>query len=387
MESSRSRSSDSARESWVRSYAISVIMVALALAVTLLVQRAFPYPFLFLFFAAVMVSAWLGGTGPGMFSVLLSTLLVEYFLVPPLHSFRVNTAAEMYFAAFVICAAVASWVSSSKKRTERDLRETRDQLEIRVSERTEALMKTQAELAHLARVLSMGELTASIAHEISQPLTAVVTHGHASLEWLSANPPNIEKARQTTESIIRDGTQAGAILSRIRALFQKEAPAKSWMDINEVIEELTGFVRNEAILRRITVHTELASTLPKVKADRVQLQQVVLNLVMNGMDAMAAETGRRKELLIRSLQENSREILVQIEDCGPGLPDNADRIFDPFYTTKPHGIGMGLSISRSIVESHEGRLWASPRPSGGAIFQFTVPIPSRDSDARPGSDS
>jgi len=387
MESSRSRSSDSARESWVRSYAISVIMVALALAVTLLVQRAFPYPFLFLFFAAVMVSAWLGGTGPGMFSVLLSTLLVEYFLVPPLHSFRVNTAAEMYFAAFVICAAVASWVSSSKKRTERDLRETRDQLEIRVSERTEALMKTQAELAHLARVLSMGELTASIAHEISQPLTAVVTHGHASLEWLSANPPNIEKARQTTESIIRDGTQAGAILSRIRALFQKEAPAKSWMDINEVIEELTGFVRNEAIRRRITVHTELASTLPKVKADRVQLQQVVLNLVMNGMDAMAAETGRRKELLIRSLQENSREILVQIEDCGPGLPDNADRIFDPFYTTKPHGIGMGLSISRSIVESHEGRLWASPRPSGGAIFQFTVPIPSRDSDARPGSDS
>jgi len=387
MESSRSRSSDSAREFWVRSYAISVIMVALALAVTLLVQRAFPYPFLFLFFAAVMVSAWLGGTGPGMFSVLLSTLLVEYFLVPPLHSFRVNTAAEMYFAAFVICAAVASWVSSSKKRTERDLRETRDQLEIRVSERTEALMKTQAELAHLARVLSMGELTASIAHEISQPLTAVVTHGHASLEWLSANPPNIEKARQTTESIIRDGTQAGAILSRIRALFQKEAPAKSWMDINEVIEELTGFVRNEAIRRRITVHTELASTLPKVKADRVQLQQVVLNLVMNGMDARAAETGRRKELLIRSLQENSREILVQIEDCGPGLPDNADRIFDPFYTTKPHGIGMGLSISRSIVESHEGRLWASPRPSGGAIFQFTVPIPSRDSDARPGSDS
>ena len=371
----------------MRSYAISVIMVALALAVTLLVQRAFPYPFLFLFFAAVMVSAWLGGTGPGMFSVLLSTLLVEYFLVPPLHSFRVNTAAEMYFAAFVICAAVASWVSSSKKRTERDLRETRDQLEIRVSERTEALMKTQAELAHLARVLSMGELTASIAHEISQPLTAVVTHGHASLEWLSANPPNIEKARQTTESIIRDGTQAGAILSRIRALFQKEAPAKSWMDINEVIEELTGFVRNEAIRRRITVHTELVSTLPKVKADRVQLQQVVLNLVMNGMDAMAAETGRRKELLIRSLQENSREILVQIEDCGPGLPDNADRIFDPFYTTKPHGIGMGLSISRSIVESHEGRLWASPRPSGGAIFQFTVPIPSRDSDARPGSDS
>jgi len=387
MESSRSRSSDSARESWVRSYAISVLMVSVALAATLLVQRAFPYPFLFLFFAAVMVSAWLGGTGPGMFSVLLSTLLVEYFLVPPLHSFRVNTAAEMYFAAFVICAAVASWVSSSKKRTERDLRETRDQLEIRVSERTEALMKTQAELAHLARVLSMGELTASIAHEISQPLTAVVTHGHASLEWLSANPPNIEKARQTTESIIRDGTQAGAILSRIRALFQKEAPAKSWMDINEVIEELTGFVRNEAIRRRITVHTELASTLPKVKADRVQLQQVVLNLVMNGMDAMAAETGRRKELLIRSLQENSREILVQIEDCGPGLPDNADRIFDPFYTTKPHGIGMGLSISRSIVESHEGRLWASPRPSGGAIFQFTVPIPSRDSDARPGSDS
>jgi signal transduction histidine kinase len=249
-----------------------------------------------------------------------------------------------------------------------------------VSERTAELMKTQADLAHLSQVMSMGELAVSIAHEISQPLTAVVANGHACAEWLSASPPNLEKARQTADRIIQDGTQAGAVVSRIRALFKKEAPAKDWFDMNEVIRELSLFLRDEALRRNVSIHTELASGLPRIKADRVQLQQVILNLIINGMDAMAETTGRPKDLLISSRQDGTA-VAVRVEDSGAGLAtETAEKIFEPFFTTKPHGTGMGLSISRSIVESHAGRLWAEARPSGGAIFQFTLPIQPQESD-------
>jgi C4-dicarboxylate-specific signal transduction histidine kinase len=364
----------------VRRCGLALLFVVVAFAPTLLLQRLFPYPFLFLFFGAVMASAWFGGTAAGLFAVLFSTLLVDYFFVPPFYSFSISTTAEAYFAAFVVSALAASWVSSAKKKSEEALKEALDQLEVRVSERTAELMKTQTELAHLSQVLSMGELTASIAHEINQPLTAVVTHGHACIEWLSANPPNLEKAQQTVQRIIQDGTRAGAVLSRIRALFKKEAPAKDWLDINEVIHELTTFLRDDALRRRIAIRTDLVPGLPKVKADRVQLQQVVLNLMINGMDAMAETNDRAKDLLI-SARGAEAEVVVRVEDSGMGLDtEAAEKIFNPFFTTKPHGIGMGLSISRSIIESHEGRLWASPRPSGGAIFQFTLPVHLRDSD-------
>jgi len=256
------------------------------------------------------------------------------------------------------------------------LKEARDELEIRVSERTAELMKTQADLAHLSQVLSMGELTASIAHEINQPLTAVVTNGHACVEWLSADPPKFDKALQTAQRIIEDGTRAGAILSRIRALFKKEAVARDWVDINEVIQELTVFLRNETLRRGVSIRENLGPKLPKVTADRVQLQQVVLNLIMNGLDAMDGSNNNPKELAISSGLEGTSAIRVQVEDRGTGLdPEIADKIFDPFFTTKSQGIGMGLAISRTIIESHEGRLWASPRSEGtGSVFQFTLPV-------------
>ena len=367
--------------SLLQGYAIALLSVSLAFAATLLLQRFFPYPFLFLFFGAVMASGWFGGIGPGLVSVVLSTLLVDYFFVPPFHSFAVSASAVAYFVAFVACALIAGWVGASKRKNVAALKHGLDMLEVRVSERSAELMKTQAELAHLSQVLSMGELTASIAHEINQPLTAVVTHGHACVEWLSANPPNLEKTRQTIERIIQDGTRAGAVLSRIRALFKKEAPAKDWFDMNEVIHELTVFLRDEAVRRHISIRTDLVPGLSKVKADRVQLQQVVLNLMMNGMDAVAEMTGRPKELVL-SAREQDAELLVRVEDSGIGLDtETSEKIFHPFFTTKPHGIGMGLSISRSIIEAHEGHLWAVPRSSGGAIFQFTLPIQPRESDA------
>ena len=367
--------------SFLQGYAITVSSVTVAFTATLLLQRFFPYPFPFLFFGAVMASGWFGGTAAGILSVVLSTVLVDYYFVPPLRSFAVDASSAAYFATFVTCSLIAGWIGASKRKSVAALKQGLDQLEVRVSERTAELMKTQAELTHLSQILSMGELTASIAHEINQPLTAVVTHGHACIEWLSANPPNLEKTRQTVERIIQDGTRAGAVLARIRALFKKEAPAKDWFLMNEVIHELTVFLRDEALRRRISIRTDLVPGLPKIKADRVQLQQVVLNLMINGMDAVADVTGRPRELLI-SAREQDNELLVRVEDSGIGLDsETLEKIFQPFFTTKPHGIGMGLSISRSIIEAHEGHLWAVPRPGGGAVFQFTLPMQPRESDA------
>jgi len=379
-----------------RPYGIAIALVALAFALTFILRYFFPYPVLFLFFAAVMVSAWFGGTGAGLCAVLLSTLVTDYFFVPPFNSFVIEATYISYFGAFVVCALVASWVSASKKRSEVALREARDHLELNVAERTaeleksnadlrwtmreheqarQALRQTQTELAHLARALTMGELTSSIAHEINQPLTAVVAHGHACLEWLSADPPDMVKARRTVDSIIRDGTRAGRVLSRIRALFSKQTQTSDWIDMNEVIGELTVFFRDEAMWQQVAIRTDLSPDLPKLKGDRVQLQQVVLNLMMNAMDAMESTPVGLRELVIRSKQDVPTEITISVEDSGVGLsPQVADKIFDPFFTTKSQGIGMGLSISRSIVEAHHGHLWASVRPSRGAIFQFTLPL-------------
>ena len=492
----------------IGSYGFALLSIAIALSSTLLLQRFFPYPFLF--FAAVMASAWFGGMAPGLFAVVISTIAVDYFFIPPFHSLAVNATDGSYFAAFVASALVASWVSSSRRETEEALKDARDQLEARVAQRTaelqksneglqererqlrlltevipqqiwsaapngfvdycnqrlldyvgrsiaemqgarfmetihsedlesfreswhralstgkqlegqwrvrgadghyrtfftravalegvggetvrwyatntdieerekaeRALLQTQAEVAHLSQALTIGELTASIAHEVDQPLTAIVTYGDACLEWLSANPPNVEEARQAAKRVVQDGTRAGTILNRIRALFKKESPAKQLFDINDLIRDLAVFVREQALRQGIAMRMELSSGLPKVRADRVQLEQVVLNLVMNAMDAMRDQTSPPKEVVISSRRESQTNILIIVEDSGPGLnPEIAEKIFSPFFTTKPQGTGMGLSISRSIVESHGGRLWSVPRPSGGGIFQFTIPISS-----------
>jgi C4-dicarboxylate-specific signal transduction histidine kinase len=376
------------------------VLVALAFALTFVLRYFFPYPVLFLFFAAVMASAWFGGTGAGLFAVLLSTLVTDYFFVPPFNSFVIDATNISYFGAFVICALVASWVSAAKRKTEEALREARDHLEQKVAQRTaeleksntdlrrtmhehdesqQALRQTQTELAHLSRALTMGELTSSIAHEINQPLTAVVAHSHACLEWLSADPPDIGKARQTINSILRDGTRAGRVLSRIRALFSKQAHASDWIDMNEVILELTVFFRDEAMWQQVAIRADLAPNLPRIRGDRVQLQQVVLNLMMNAMDAMQGTAPGSRELVIRSKLGTPNEVTISVEDSGAGLSTEiADKIFDPFFTTKPQGLGMGLSISRSIIEAHHGRLSAATRPSGGTSFQFTLLLSQRE---------
>ena len=235
-----------------------------------------------------------------------------------------------------------------------------------------ALQEAQAGLAHVTRVMAMGELVASIAHEVNQPLTGVVTNANFCLRQLASETPNLEKLREAIAEIVNDGTRASAVISRIRALLMKAAPERVELDINEIIQEVAVLVRNEVTRNRISLRNDLAPDLPRVLGDRVQLQQVLINLVMNGIDAMRTLTDRSRELLIKSAK-NPDGVLIQVQDSGPGLdPEQADRIFEPFFTTKPQGIGLGLSISSSIIESHGGRLWAVPG-SNGALFQFTLP--------------
>jgi C4-dicarboxylate-specific signal transduction histidine kinase len=238
----------------------------------------------------------------------------------------------------------------------------------------EALHQAQAELAHITRVMTMGELTASIAHEVNQPLAALVTNANAGLRWLAGKPPNLEEARECLRRIIRDGNRAGDVITRIRSLVKKSAPAKTWLDLNDTIQEVLLITNAEARRHQVVVRTELAAALPPVRGDRVRLQQVILNLVMNGIEAMKEVTDRPRELLIRSRPEASSHVLVAVQDRGIGLDEQRlERVFEAFYTTKREGMGMGLPISRSIIEAHGGRLWPTAHRDDGATFQFTLP--------------
>ncbi|HUX45852.1 MAG TPA: ATP-binding protein [Terracidiphilus sp.] len=234
------------------------------------------------------------------------------------------------------------------------------------------LVFAQEDLARLSRTMSMAEMAASIAHELNQPMTAVVTHAYACREWLRSEPANVEKASATAEKIVRESTRASEVVKRVRALFRKEAQVREEADVNQLIRELARLLRDEAIRRDVTIRLGLAETLPRLAVDQVQIQQVLLNLAMNGMEAMAGLAGHH-ELRIRSEAYGEGAVLVVVEDEGPGIaPEMASRIFEPFFTTKPQGTGIGLAICRSIVEAHEGRLWAANSAQGGAVLQFTV---------------
>jgi signal transduction histidine kinase len=239
----------------------------------------------------------------------------------------------------------------------------------------EALREAQAELAHVTRVMTMGELTALIAHEINQPLAAVVTNANACLRWLMGPIPNLDEAREALARITRDGNRASDVIGRIRALVKKSGTEKARLDLNEAIQEVVGLVQSEIQKSGVTLQMELADDLPQILGNRVQLQQVILNLVMNGIEAMDTVTDRPREILIRSCEHESDQLLIAVQDSGVGIDSqNLGKIFDAFYTTKPQGMGMGLAISRSIVENHGGRLWAVPNDSPGATFQFTLDV-------------
>jgi PAS domain S-box-containing protein len=238
-----------------------------------------------------------------------------------------------------------------------------------------ALREAQAELAHVARVMIMGELTASIAHEVNQPLAAVVANANAGLRWLANAPPNLAEAREAISRIVRDGKRASDVIGRIRALVKKGDTEKALLDINEVLQEVVSLTRSEIEKSGVVFKLNLTSGLSPLMGDRIQLQQVILNLVMNGIEAMSTVTDRPRQMLIYSREYESDKILVAVQDSGIGIDSqNLEKIFDAFYTTKSQGMGMGLAISRSIVENHGGRLWAVPNDGPGATFQFTLDV-------------
>lgn len=489
----------------VRPCAIAGFFVLVASLWTLVLQQVIAYPFVFLFFGAVMGSAWFGGFIAGFAAVLMSSLVIDYFFVPPLFSISVAKESQSFFAAFILCSIAITVVSSSRKRAENAIRIARDQLETKVQERTvelqrsnreiqeserqlrmlteaipqqiwrsdvagsieycnhhlcdylgqrtevlrgeaffnvvhpedkplfrqgwqealtsgdrfeiearvrggdgayrwflvrsipqrseegqiarwygihldieqqhraqQSLLQAQDDFTRLLRSLSMAEMAASIAHELNQPLTAVVTHAYACREWLRAKPANLEKVSETAEKIIQESMRASIVVKRVRALFRKEAPVRELTSMNRLIRELARLVRDEAIRRDVSIRLELANDLPQLEMDPVQIQEVVLNLAMNGMDAMM-QVASPRVLIVRTEKYCDGGILVAVKDHGSGIASEiATRMFEPFFSTKPQGTGMGLAICRSIIEAHDGRLWAENSVRGGAILQFTL---------------
>ena len=280
----------------------------------------------------------------------------------PVHEAQVNAgfgqtglALAVAGITFVILAFASTASLSEQKRAE------------------EALRQARADLARVNRVTTVAELTASLAHEVSQPLSAAVINGNACLRWLAGDTPNLEEARAAARRMVKDGTRAAEIIGRIRLLFNKGIPQRELVDVNEVIREIIILLRVELERYSVYVRPELAADLPQVMGDRVQLQQVMLNLINNGIDAMK-DVGGSRELAIKSQRAEDEQLMVSVSDTGAGLPlEQADHIFDAFFTTKPHGTGMGLSISRSIVESHSGRLWATDNSPRGARFHLLLP--------------
>src|SRR5882724_10579337 len=284
---------------------------------------------------------------------------------------------------FVLARRYGSWdvvETAALKRAKAEIQGFNEELEQRVAERTnqlvqasEALREAQADLAHINRVTAMGQLAASITHEVNQPLAAIVNNADACLNWLAAN--NLEEARESAALVVKDGYRAAEIIDRIRALIKKAPPRKDPLGINEAIVEVITLTRSEAVKDGISVRTQLAEGLPLIQGDRVQLQQVILNLILNAVQAMSGVSEKSRELLISTGQDASGAVLVTVQDSGPGLSQESfDRLFDAFYTTKVSGMGLGLSICRSIVEAHGGQIWASRDIGLGATVQFTIPL-------------
>jgi signal transduction histidine kinase len=285
---------------------------------------------------------------------------------------------------FVLARRHGNWdivETAALKRAKAEIKGLNEELEQRVVERTnqlmlasEALREAQTQLAHVNRVATMGELSASIAHEVTQPIAGVVTNANAALRWLGRRPPDLQKAQYSLDEIIKDGNRATDIVERLRALIKKAPPRKDALEINGAILEVIALTRGEILKNGGSVQTQLAEGLPLIQGDRVQLQQVILNLIINAVEAMSAVSEGARELLISTGKDASGGVLVTVRDSGPGLnPESFDRLFDAFYTTKPGGMGMGLSICRSIVEAHGGRIWASLAAPGTA-FQCVLPV-------------
>jgi len=376
-------------------YGVAAISVGIAAVITLKFGAVIKHSAT-LFFCSVMLSSWYGGLWPGLVAALLSVVALDYYFMPPLYTFGFGVEEAPDTIAFVATAFFISWLNGNQRRAKESLRQARDELDARVRERTaelkraneqlrseiieretaqDGLTKAQAQIARIARITTMGELAASIAHELNQPLGSVVMNGDACLHWLTAKPPNLKEVRQAVEAIIRDGTRASAVLVRTRGLLRRGERLRERLDINDVVREVIALLDGELRRNGVSLGTNLPEGLPPVVVDRVLLQQVVLNLMMNAIEAVRAISDRTRVLHIRTEEQPSDNIAVLVQDSGVGVdPEHSSRMFEAFYTTKVEGLGMGLTISRSIIEAHGGRLWAVANAGPGSTFSFTLPI-------------
>lgn len=490
---------------WMERYIAKPIWVAgffvlVALLWTFLLQHIVAYPFVFLFFGAIMGSAWFGGLIAGLWAILLSSVLIDFFFMPPLYSLAVASELRTYQGAFIICAIAITAISVARRRIEDTVRAARDELEDRVRERTaeleqsnleilererqlrllteaipqqiwradvdgrieycnhdlleftgkhveelqgdafyfifhpsdapifrqswdtarrngqqfesqlrvraaggsyrwflirgipqhtvagevscwygvhidieeqyrahRALLLAQGDSARWSRTLSMAEMAASIAHELKQPLTALMAQAQACRRWLRAEPMHADKAIQAAESLVRESARAGAVIDHVRSLFSEKDPFREPTDLNALLRDAAQLLRDEAVHQGVSIHLNLAQELPLILVDPVQLRQLAMNLVLNGMES-TVHTGRAGELTLRTAMNSAGKVILSVLDNGIGLTAEArEKMFDPFFTTKPQGTGIGLSICRSIAEAHDGRIWAEPLEQGTAF--------------------
>jgi C4-dicarboxylate-specific signal transduction histidine kinase len=371
---------------------VAVLSIAAALASALLLQRYLQTePFASSLLCAIMFAAWFGGAGADLLAVALAVLAFIYFAAAPNYSFAVAHTEIPRVVIFTIAALIVLWLSAAQRAAANSLRRARDDLQAAVLKledlnktlqlEHEALQQAQAEVTHVSRVAMLGAMGASIAHEVSQPLSAIAANGEAGLRWLAREVPQTEQAIASMRGIISDAKRASEVVARIRELARNTEPELTRVDINEIVEEAITLVKREMLGHQVRLELQLAPGLPLIRGDQIQLQQVIINLLINAVQAMATVVDHARLVTIRTQEHQPHDVLVTIQDTGIGVvPELLGGLFNPFYTTKPHGMGLGLSICRSIVEAHGGQIWACRNAGPGMTFKFAIPAPAQ-SDA------
>lgn len=358
-------------------YAIAILLTGVALLLSLAFEISFGNPFWFFFPSAVIASTWFCGKHPGWLATAISMVAVQYYFIPPLRSFAISLRDLPFSFTFLACQAFATWLVAKRKQREESLRQVNAELVEQMAEREhaeESLRKTRAELARVARVTTVGEFAASIAHEINQPLGAVVANSDACIAWLEAEPPNLLEAQAAADRAAKGATRASEVIRRIRSLISNASTERLPIQLNEVIAEIAELTASQASKSGVAITLKLQPDLPLVSGDKIQLQQVILNLITNGIEATAGVNGRVPRLEIQSQSLGTDDVQVSVSDSGVGVaPELMSQLFEPFFTTRAHGIGMGLPISKSIVEAHDGQLTAESRQGQGSVFRFNLP--------------
>jgi C4-dicarboxylate-specific signal transduction histidine kinase len=375
-------------------------MVVAAVGATLILDVVAPgRPNLFLFFLVTVASAWFAGPGPGWLSVILSTVAVDVFFLEPFFVFELSARDIPWLIIFVLFSIGANTLSLQRRRAEAQLRQVQNDLEKHVRERTldlqrtnerlvaateeriraeNALRASQTELVRVSRVMTVGELTASIAHEINQPLAAVVANGEAALNWVRRSPPALSEVTASVTAIVAAGQRAADVISRVRSLVNRRLPVMAAVDINELVGSVLELLQVGFRTADVEIAVRLEPGLSPVQGDRIQLQQLLMNLLNNAVEAMADISGRPRILTICTLRGVDGETSILVEDTGQGFARaDEQRIFEPFYSTKEHGTGMGLAICQTIVQLHGGRLGVAARMPHG--LSFRVDLPGQDS--------